>query len=190
MAEWQTRTVQVRVSERTWGFNSPLAHQILLLDALRTVRHMLVTNHVLSGAVVGLYVRRPVVSFLLGTASHFALDSVPHYGLDEPDHDRFMRIAVRDGITGLAALWAIAATTRGQTRVAALAGAAGAALPDLDKPFRELTGRELWPAVVNDFHGRIQSEAESRLPREFAVAAAAAATLVVLLRKRGRSAAV
>jgi hypothetical protein len=27
--EWrnrQTRTVQVRVSERTWGFNSPLAH--------------------------------------------------------------------------------------------------------------------------------------------------------------------
>ena len=29
MREWrnrQTRTVQVRVSERTWGFNSPLAH--------------------------------------------------------------------------------------------------------------------------------------------------------------------
>ena len=28
MAEWQTRTVQVRVSVRTWGFNSPLAHHI------------------------------------------------------------------------------------------------------------------------------------------------------------------
>src|SRR3954453_23648666 len=26
VAEWQTRTVQVRVSGRTWGFNSPLAH--------------------------------------------------------------------------------------------------------------------------------------------------------------------
>ena len=26
VAKWQTRTVQVRVSERTWGFNSPLAH--------------------------------------------------------------------------------------------------------------------------------------------------------------------
>ena len=26
MAEWQTRTVQVRVSERTWRFNSSLAH--------------------------------------------------------------------------------------------------------------------------------------------------------------------
>jgi hypothetical protein len=31
LGEWrnrQTRTVQVRVSERTWGFNSPLAHHI------------------------------------------------------------------------------------------------------------------------------------------------------------------
>src|SRR5262249_44848034 len=28
VAEWQTRTVQVRVSVRTWGFNSPLAHPI------------------------------------------------------------------------------------------------------------------------------------------------------------------
>src|SRR5690242_17914629 len=29
VAEWQTRTVQVRVSVRTWGFNSPLAHHLL-----------------------------------------------------------------------------------------------------------------------------------------------------------------
>ncbi len=28
VAEWQTRTVQVRVSVRTWGFNSPLAHVV------------------------------------------------------------------------------------------------------------------------------------------------------------------
>ena len=28
VAEWQTRTVQVRVSVRTWGFNSPLAHLV------------------------------------------------------------------------------------------------------------------------------------------------------------------
>src|ERR671936_1033156 len=26
VAEWQTRTVQVRVPERAWGFNSPLPH--------------------------------------------------------------------------------------------------------------------------------------------------------------------
>src|SRR6185312_2786535 len=29
VAEWQTRTVQVRVSVRTWGFNSPLAHSVI-----------------------------------------------------------------------------------------------------------------------------------------------------------------
>ena len=27
VAEWQTRTVQVRVPERAWGFNSPLPHR-------------------------------------------------------------------------------------------------------------------------------------------------------------------
>ena len=25
---WQTRRIQVPVSERTWGFNSPLAHYL------------------------------------------------------------------------------------------------------------------------------------------------------------------
>jgi hypothetical protein len=30
VAEWQTRTVQVRVSVRTWGFNSPLAHSLFV----------------------------------------------------------------------------------------------------------------------------------------------------------------
>src|SRR6266516_1004039 len=42
VAEWQTRTVQVRVSVRTWGFNSPLAHRessyfVGLLVSLRMV---------------------------------------------------------------------------------------------------------------------------------------------------------
>ena len=31
VAEWQTRSVEVAVSERTWGFNSPLAHTHSLL---------------------------------------------------------------------------------------------------------------------------------------------------------------
>jgi hypothetical protein len=30
VAEWQTRTVQVRVPERAWGFNSPLPHQMVI----------------------------------------------------------------------------------------------------------------------------------------------------------------
>ena len=34
VAEWQTRTVQVRVSERTWRFNSSLAHSRPSLSGL------------------------------------------------------------------------------------------------------------------------------------------------------------
>ncbi len=37
VAEWQTRTVQVRVSVRTWGFNSPLAHGWAGFTLLRRV---------------------------------------------------------------------------------------------------------------------------------------------------------
>ena len=51
---------------------------------------MLLTNHVLSGALIGAVVRRPVPAFVLGIASHFALDTVPHWGpfrgrRDDPD---------------------------------------------------------------------------------------------------------
>jgi hypothetical protein len=38
VAEWQTRTVQVRVSERTWGFKSPLAHPGLFVDQPDLIR--------------------------------------------------------------------------------------------------------------------------------------------------------
>ena len=36
VAEWQTRTVQVRVSERTWRFNSSLAHRKVALTRANT----------------------------------------------------------------------------------------------------------------------------------------------------------
>ena len=47
--EWrnrQTRTVQVRVPERAWGFNSPLAHicKEEMLDAVHYVRLTLVSG--------------------------------------------------------------------------------------------------------------------------------------------------
>jgi hypothetical protein len=41
---------------------------------------MLVTNHVLSGAVIGAAARRPIPAFFLGVASHFVLDATPHWG--------------------------------------------------------------------------------------------------------------
>jgi hypothetical protein len=143
---------------------------------------MLLTNHVLSGALIGAVVRRPVPAFVFGVASHFALDAVPHWG---PFRGRreLLRVAVPDGLTALAAMTALAATAAPARRLAVTAAMFGAALPDADKPAQLLFGRSPWPAAVGRFHGRIQDEAPGRFPFEVATAAAFAATAVVAIRR-------
>ena len=49
-----------------------------------------------------------------------------------------MQVAVPDGLTGLAVMGAMTALAPRGSRAAVLAGMAGAALPDLDKPSRRL----------------------------------------------------
>ena len=66
---------------------------------------MLVTNHVLSGAVIGAATRRVVPSFALGVLSHFALDAIPHWG-NWDGRPTFMEVAVLDGLDGLAVMGA------------------------------------------------------------------------------------
>ena len=150
-------------------------------DAKRTEREtMLLTNHVLSGALIGAMVRRPVPAFVLGVASHFALDAVPHWGDWQGDPGRFLQVAVQDGLTALALMAALAAAAPPARRPAVTAGMFGAALPDADKPTRLWFGFSPFPAAVGRFHGRIQDEAPGRFPFEaatagvFAVAAAGA----------------
>jgi hypothetical protein len=41
---------------------------------------VLLTNHVVSGALIGAVARRPLPAFAVGVASHFALDALPHWG--------------------------------------------------------------------------------------------------------------
>jgi hypothetical protein len=140
---------------------------------------MLVTNHVLSGAVIGATTRRIVPAFLLGIASHFALDAVPHWG------DRnltLMQVAVPDGLTGLAVMGAMTAVAPRGRRAAVLAGMAGAALPDLNKPSKVFFGRSPFPQSVERLHKVIQDEAPHRFKYELAVAVACCAAAVVLLR--------
>ena len=78
---------------------------------------MFVTNHVLSGVVIGRLLRRhPVTAFVAGVASHLVLDMVPHWGCDlktADDWEGFVRYAKRDGVLGLAvALGATGAVDR------------------------------------------------------------------------------
>jgi hypothetical protein len=144
---------------------------------------MLVTNHVLSGALIGAVVRRPVPAFVLGVASHFVLDAVPHWG-QWRDHRQFMRVAVPDGLTGLAAIAAFAGTAPRGRRAAVAAGMLGAALPDIDKPSKVWFGFSPWPSAVDDFHRRIQDEAADRFVNEAVSAAFFAASALLALRSR------
>jgi hypothetical protein len=156
------------------------------LRAPGSVNAMLVTNHVLSGALIGSLSERPAAAFAAGAASHFVLDAVPHWGeWASPSH--FLRVAVVDGLTGLAVIGLFTAVTPPSRRLAVVAGMAGAALPDIDKPSRLWFGRSPFPAAVDRFHSAIQNEAPDRFRRELAAAACfAAATFVVLGIKRGR----
>ena len=152
------------------------------------MEYMLVTNHVLCGAVIGAASRRrPVSAFALGVLSHFVLDAVPHWGR-WPEPPSFMQVAVSDGLTGLAAMGAMTALAPRDARLAVLAGMAGAALPDLNKPSVVFFGRSPFPAAIDRFHRRIQDEAPHRFKYELAAAAAFSAAAVGLLRGPGKGA--
>jgi hypothetical protein len=122
---------------------------------------VLLTNHVLSGALIGALARRPLLAFAAGVASHFALDAVPHWGKWGSER-RFLRVAVPDGLAGLAVLGTLAAVSPPDRRLAVMAGMTGAVLPDLDKPVTLWFGWSPFPGAVNKFHTRIQREAQGR----------------------------
>ena len=152
---------------------------------------MLLTNHVLSGALIGALARRPLTAFAAGMASHFVLDAVPHWG-DWGSRRRFLQVAVSDGLVSLAVMGALAAASPTDRRLAVLAGMTGAALPDADKPTTLWFGWSPFPAAVDRFHTRIQREAWHRAYVELLAAGVLSAAALAALRRsvagpRGRS---
>ena len=130
---------------------------------------MLITNHVLGGALVGLACPGPVSAFVVGVASHVAMDVTPHWG--EADKSLFLRVAVVDGLVGLATMAYVARATPSSLRLRVVAGMLGACLPDADKPCDLFFGRSPFPPAIDRFHNAIQHESKHRMPQEFAVAA-------------------
>jgi hypothetical protein len=143
---------------------------------------VLLTNHVLSGALIGALVRQPVPAFAVGVASHFVLDAMPHWGKWR-SRRHFMRVAVPDGLISLAAMGALAALSPAERRAAVVAGMAGAALPDLDKPAFVYFGRSPFPRAVNRFHSRIQREAPGRAHLEALAAGTLAVAALAVIRR-------
>jgi hypothetical protein len=152
---------------------------------------MFVTNHVLSGVVVGrLLERHPVAAFVVGVGSHLALDMVPHWGCEADralESELFLRYAKRDGLLGLAtAACAIGAMHR-RARPATVAAIAGAVLLDMDKPVLHFWGRVPFPSWVQRIHGAVQNESAQGLPNEivFGVSCAAVDAVIALHGRRG-----
>jgi len=148
---------------------------------------VLLTNHVLSGALIGALARRPGLAFTVGVASHFVLDAVPHWG-DWGSTRRFLQVAVPDGLISLATMGAVTALCPAERRPAVVAGMAGAVLPDLSKPTSMFFGWSPFPPAVERFHGRIQPEASGRAHIEVLAAGALAATALAALRQSASAA--
>jgi hypothetical protein len=140
---------------------------------------VLVTTHVLSGAVIGALAPDVGTAMGRGFASHFVLDAIPHWGCEPED---MLRVAVPDGLIGLAAIAAVARTVSPARRMAVLAGVLGACLPDIDKPCELFFGRSPFPAWFDRFHAAIQHEREHRWRREVVTAAGMAGLARVVLR--------
>ena len=111
---------------------------------------MFVTNHVLSGVVIGrLLERHPVSAFVVGVGSHLVLDMVPHWGC-EPAHgcrqELFLRYARRDGLVGLFAWPCPQRQCDRRARTATVAAIAGATCSTPTSRSCTSSGRNPFPA--------------------------------------------
>jgi hypothetical protein len=148
-----------------------------------------VTNHALSGVLIGrLLKRRPAAAFLAGIASHLVLDAIPHWGCVRylPEgNERFLAVAKRDGVLGLAAMASATLAVEPEVRAATLAAMSGAVLLDLDKPLLHFFGFDPFPQIVQRLHRRVQNESPTGLPNELRFGAAfAVADVLTVLRAR------
>ena len=148
---------------------------------------MLVTNHVLSGAILGHTAQSAPVAFAAGVVSHLALDAVPHWGDTRPIRD-LLHVAVPDGLLGLGVMAAATAASPRGRRTRVLAGMAGAALLDLDKPSQLFFGFSPFPRSVDAVHGSIQRESPGRMPQELLVGLTGVALVALASRRAARTA--
>lgn len=154
--------------------------------ARHTTEAMFITNHVLAGAIAGsLCRRRPVAAFGVGFATHVVMDMTPHWGNPQLSKDGFYAVAKRDGLLGLATV-ALVTVAGVPPRRALLAGMAGAAILDSDKPGEFFFGVNPLPRWVDRLHKQIQRESPEGLRTELAAGVALAATVTALLARARR----
>ena len=151
-----------------------------------TLTLVLITNHVLAGAVIGrVLAKHPVGAFAAGVVSHFGMDACPHWGSQtEGLSAEFVRVARCDGCAGLTAMAVAAGLSPGHARRSVVAGMMGAAVVDIDKPMNYFFGWNPVPQRLQDFHVRIQNETPQRMPLELAIGDGLAVVALRVLRWR------
>lgn len=143
---------------------------------------MLITNHVLAGGIIAARTESVRAALALGFASHFAMDAIPHWGVD--DDAEYIRIARIDGVTGLAVSAAVLLSAPPEDRVRTAAAIFGACFPDTDQVSMHFFDRGFHPRLLNDFHNAIQTE-HGWMAQEVIVAGVLLSALVWLRRTRG-----
>jgi len=133
----------------------------------------------------------PVVAFTVGVVSHLVMDAIPHWG-PHPEAESqpwwspvYLTIARIDGIALLIAGAFVVLTSHPDLRLAVLAGAFGALLLDLDKPFDHFFGRfvhhrPLWGQRFATFNVWLQRESFRRWWVELAAFTISVLTLVMI----------
>jgi hypothetical protein len=145
---------------------------------------VLITNHVLAGALVGLRTPSWPVALGVGLLSHFVMDAVPHWGVQ--DEEVYVRVARVDGLTGLAVSAVVLAAAPGEDRMRVAGGIFGACFPDTDQVSAHFFDRTFHPEWFSRLHIGIQTEhAWLRQEVLLASALAAVAGAALLARRAG-----
>lgn len=123
---------------------------------------MFLSNHVITGAVIALGVKDPVAAAPLAFASHFALDSVPHFGFKGASFKtpKGFALGAVDGAVSLA-VYLYLISNYPQHFWLITVGMFFAALPDLFYIPEILFNKRFDPKAMRSFHHKIQIE----LPR-------------------------
>jgi hypothetical protein len=146
---------------------------------------MTATNHALTGAIVATVVSVPWLAIPLAFASHFVLDSLPHYGEKKLNGNKFLyRVWVVDG-SALLVLFVLLLLNQ---QWMAMLGAFTAISPDFAWVYRygivEKFGK-IPPGPrnkFNEFHAKIQRfEFHGGLPIEFTWSVLATIFLISLI---------
>ena len=143
---------------------------------------MIMMNHLLTGAVIALTVKQPELMIPLAYASHFVLDSVPHYG-EGKNGDEYSKnslswtmITIDALVSGTFLFWLV-----NTHHYMLLLGALLAYMPDATWIYRfmhyRVTKRRTGRNRMSRFHERLQREYSWAYGLEFAYMIIALSTL-------------